>query len=512
MTTILERARRDPCGLAVDDGERQRDWGELADRATRVARFLREDAGLAPDDHAAILMGNRTEYVEIVLGSILAGVWLTPINGHLARDEIAYIVEDSGAKLVFTDEAHAEVAQEAHAGVARGGGAPAFVTVGEPLEAALASASDAPLPLDGPPGSTMIYTSGTTGRPKGVKRTRRPSLGEALEAQSQLGRRYGLDGRGPHLVTGPLYHAAPLLFALYDQANGAPLVILPRWDERAALRAIVEREIAHTHMVPTMFVRLLRLPEAERAAFHAPRLSLVMHGAAPVSVPVKRRMIEWLGPILLEYWGATEGGVNTLADSEQWLAHPGTVGRVLPAFEVFACDDAGRRLPDGETGTLWCHHQQMARVFEYHGAPEKTAEAHPEPHRFTIGDVGWVEDGWVFLADRKSHMIISGGVNVYPAEVEQVLQEHPAVADVAVFGIPDEEWGESVKAAIELAPGHVAGPELERAILDFGRERLARYKVPRSIDFEVRLPRHDSGKLYVRKLRDPYWQGRERRI
>ncbi|HKJ25082.1 MAG TPA: AMP-binding protein [Myxococcota bacterium] len=502
--TIFDRARQDPHGLAVDDGRRSRSWAELAERATRVARFLREDAELAPDDHAAILMGNRSEYVEIVLGAILAGVWLTPINWHLARDETAYIVADSGAKLVFTDEAFEPVAREA--------GARAVLPVGEPLEAALASASDAPMPLDGPPGSTMIYTSGTTGRPKGVKRTRKPTVGEALEAQSQLGRSYGLDGSGPHLVTGPMYHAAPLLFAIYDQASGAPIVILPRWDEREALRWIVEREIAHTHMVPTMFVRLLRLPEEERAAFHAPKLSLVMHGAAPVSVPVKRRMIEWLGPILLEYWGATEGGVNTLATSEEWMAHPGTVGRVLPAFEVFARDDDGNRLPDGQTGALYCRHRQMARVFAYHGAPEKTAEAHPEPHLFTIGDVGWVDDGWVHLADRKSHMIISGGVNVYPAEVEQVLQEHPAVADVAVFGIPDDEWGESVKAAVELVPGHEPGPELERAILDFGREHLARYKVPRSIDFEARLPRHESGKLYVRKLRDPYWQGRERRI
>jgi long-chain acyl-CoA synthetase len=503
--SFLDLARTRPDELAVDDGERRRTWAELVDRATRVARFLREDVGLAPDDHAAILMGNRTEYVEVVLGSILAGVWLTPINWHLARDEIAYIVEDSGAKLVFADEAWAPAAREA--------GAPSVLTVGEPLEAALAGASDAPLPPGGPPGSTMVYTSGTTGRPKGVKRTRKPTVGEALAAQSELGRSYGLDGRGPHLVTGPMYHAAPLLFAIYDQASGAPIVILPRWDEREALRWIVEREVAHTHMVPTMFVRLLRLPEEERAAFRAPRLSLVMHGAAPVSVPVKRRMIEWLGPILLEYWGATEGGVNTLATSEEWLAHPGTVGRVLPAFDVFARDDEGRRLPPGETGALYCRHRQMAQVFEYHGAPEKTAEAHPEPHLFTIGDVGWVDaDGWVYLADRKSHMIITGGVNVYPAEVEQVLAEHPAVADVAVFGIPDDEWGEAVKAAVELAPGHAPGPELERAILDFGREHLARYKVPRSVDFEARLPRHESGKLYVRKLRDPYWQGRDRKI
>jgi len=359
----------------------------------------------------------------------------------------------------------------------------------------------------------MIYTSGTTGRPKGVKRTRPATLRDALDQHARMGRRYGLDGSGPHLLTGPMYHAAPLLFAIYDQANGAPLVILPRWDEREALGLLAAREIAHTHMVPTMFVRLLRLPEEERAAFRAPRLSLLMHGAAPVSVPVKRRMIEWLGPVLLEYWGATEGGINSLASSEEWLARPGTVGRALPAFEIFARDEAGRRLPPGEIGLLYCRHRQLAKVFEYHGAPAKTAEAHPEPHLFTLGDVGHVsDDGWVFLADRRSHTIISGGVNVYPAEVEQVIQEHPAVADVAVFGIPDEEWGEAVKAAVELAPGYEAGAALEGEILAFGREHLARYKLPRSIDFEAQLPRHESGKLYVRKLREPYWRGRERRI
>ncbi len=503
--TLLDQARARPDVVAVDDGETQRTFAELVERSTRVAHFLRDEAGLAPGQHAAVLMENRSEYVEIVVGAILAGVWLTPINWHLAKDEIAYIVEDSGAKVVFADEAHAETVRAA--------GAPRVVTVGDAYEAALDAASSEPIDLAGPPGGTMIYTSGTTGRPKGVKRARKPTLGEALAYQCEMGRAYGLDGSGPHLITGPMYHAAPLLFALYDQANGAPIVILRRWDERTALRTLTEREIVHTHMVPTMFVRLLRLPEAERAAFRAPKLRLVMHGAAPVSVPVKQRMIEWFGPVLLEYWGATEGGVNSLATSEEWLDHPGTVGRVLPGFDVFARDDAGHRLPPGETGALYCRHERIAQVFEYHGAPEKTAEAHPEPHLFTIGDVGSVDaEGWVYLADRKSHMIISGGVNIYPAEVEQVLQEHPAVADVAVFGVPDDEWGESVKAAVELRPGHAPGEGLAEEILGFGRERLARYKVPRSIDFEERLPRHDSGKLYTRKLRDPYWQGRERKI
>jgi long-chain acyl-CoA synthetase len=359
----------------------------------------------------------------------------------------------------------------------------------------------------------MIYTSGTTGRPKGVKRARPGPLGATLAHHDVLGRNIGLDGGGPHLITGPMYHAAPLMFAVYDMANGAPVLILPRFDERAALDALQYREVAHTHLVPTMFVRLLRVPEEERVAFRAPALDLVLHGAAPVSVGVKRRMIEWWGPILVEYWGGTEGGVNTLVDAREWLEHPGTVGRALPSFEVFAVDEQGVRLPPCEVGDLYCRHRTQDVVFEYHGDPEKTARAHLEPGVFTLGDVGSVDaDGWVFLADRRTNMIISGGVNIYPLEIEQVLAEHPAVSDVAVFGIPDDEWGESVKAAVELRPGHAPGADVARDILAFGRGRLAAYKVPRSIDFVDELPRHPSGKIYTRHLRDPYWAGRERKI
>ena len=329
----------------------------------------------------------------------------------------------------------------------------------------------------------------------------------------QTGANLGLDGSGPHLITGPMYHAAPLLFAIYDQANGAPIVIMPRWDDALALELLRRYEIAHTHLVPTMFVRLLRLSEGVRRDFRAPHLSLVLHGAAPVSVEVKRRMIEWWGPLLVEYWGASEGGVNTLVDSETWLARPGTVGRALPAFEVFAVDDRGQKLPPGEVGALYCRHRAHPNVFEYHGAPEKTAQAYLEPGVFTIGDLGRVDaDGFVYLSDRQSHTIISGGVNIYPAEIENVLSEHVAVADVGVFGIPDEEWGERVLAAVELVEGYAPSPALEAEILAFGRKRLAGYKVPRRIDFHRALPRHPTGKLQIRRLKEPYWEGRDRRI
>jgi len=507
---LFDLAARDPGGLAVDDLTRTRTWSELADRSVRVARFLRDEVGLRPDDHVALLMENRVEVVELILGGIMAGVWVTPINWHLRSDEIAYVLADSGARVVFDSPGHAATSKQA---VADAGTGAAVVEAGPALDAALAGVSDEPLDAAGPAGGNMIYTSGTTGRPKGVQRTRPPTVGAALEHLETLGRNVGLDGSGPHLVTGPMYHAAPLMFAVYDNAGGAPVVIMPQWDERQALALMVERAIAHVHLVPTMFTRLLRLPDAERAAFRAPRLDLVLHGAAPVAVDTKRRMIEWWGEILVEYWGATEGGVNTLVGSRDWLARPGTVGRALPAFEIFAVDDAGRRLPPGGIGDLYCRHRHQERVFAYHGDPEKTARAHPAPGVFTIGDVGWVdEDGWVFLVDRRSNTIISGGVNIYPLEIEQVLQSHPAVSDAGVFGVPDDEWGESVKAAVELRPGYAPSSALAEELRGFVRERLAGYKVPRSIDFEAELPRTPSGKLYVRHLRDRYWQGRSRRI
>jgi long-chain acyl-CoA synthetase len=306
------------------------------------------------------------------------------------------------------------------------------------------------------------------------------------------------------------------MFAIYDQMNGAPIVMMPRWDASEALEILQEREIGQTHLVPTMFVRLLQLPEDERARFAAPALKLVLHGAAPVSRSVKQRMIDWWGEILVEYWGATESGVITLADSREWLEHPETVGRVLPSFEVFSVDDEGKRLPTGSNGLLYARHREVHDLFEYHEDPNKTADSRlgeHEPGAFTIGDIGRVEeDGFVYLADRQSHTIISGGVNIYPAEIEHALQEHPSVADVAVFGIPDDEWGESVKAAIELVAGTSASDELAGEIIGFAREHLAGYKVPRSIDFEDTLPRHASGKLYVRKLRERYWKDRDRSI
>lgn len=503
--TFADRVRKEPDTTALDDGTRSRRWSELDLRVRRLARFLREALRIPPGGHAATLTHNRVECVELMHAAIHAGIWLTPINWHLLEAEIAHVVQDSGAQVVFADAAHAELARAA--------GAPRVQELGDALDREVARASDAPMDPAGPSGGPMIYTSGTTGRPKGVRRARPARLDATLEQLCAGARAVGLDGSGPHLVTGPCYHAAPGMFGVYDQMNGAPLVIMPRWDEHAALALLATREIEHTHLVPTMFVRLLRLPEAERAAFRAPKLHLVLHGAAPISPAVKRQMIAWWGPVLVEYWGGTESGVITCIGSEEWLAHPETVGRALPSYEVFAVDDEGRRLPPGENGMLYARHARVEQMFEYHADPAKTAASYLEPGAFTLGDIGRVDaEGYVALADRSAHTIISGGVNIYPAEIEGVLQEHPAVADVAVFGIPDDEWGEQVKAAVELAPGFAPSPALADELLTFARARLAGYKAPRSVDFEPALPRHPSGKLYVRRLRDRYWQGRERKI
>ncbi|MCH2170207.1 AMP-binding protein [Myxococcota bacterium] len=497
-------ARERGTELALVDPIRQRSWAELYDRSQRIAHLLRDDLGLVAGDHVALCMRNRVEAVELLWGAVYAGIWITPINFHLAPGEMDYIVADSGSKVLFADEHVPDLDQRPERGVLR---------VGDELEGALAEASDAPMPLDGPAAGNMIYTSGTTGRPKGVKRRSPASVEAWLERGAASGRAVGLDGVGAHLVTGPLYHAAPLMFSVYDQLNGAPIVIMAAWDEQACLDLIAAHDIARTHLVPTMFVRLLRLPEAAREGFDPAPLKVVLHGAAPISVPVKRRMIDWWGPVLFEYWGGTEGGVNTLIDSRDWLEHPGSVGRTLPGFEVFAVDEEGRRLGSDEVGTLYCHDTRFDEPFAYHGDPQKTAGAYLEPGTFTLSDVGCVDGrGYVHLRDRASNMIISGGVNIYPAEVEKALGEHPWVADVAVFGIPDDEWGEQVKAAVELVPGVDPSDTVADEILQFVRESVAGYKVPRSVDFHDALPRQISGKLFLRELREPYWRDRDKRI
>ena len=315
----------------------------------------------------------------------------------------------------------------------------------------------------------------------------------------------GLTGDGPHLVTGPLYHGSPWGFAQMDLMQGNPVAIMPRFDAADMLTQIQTREVAHTHCVPVMFHRALQLPDEVRAAFDPSSLHIVLHGAAPISVAAKRRMIEWWGPVLVEYWGTSEAGGFTSVTSPEWLEHPGTVGHSHSfTYDIVAMGPDLEPLPAGEVGVLYARARSGDAGFEYHNDPGKTAQAVPKPGLLTMGDMGFVDpDGWVFLSDRASDMIISGGVNIYPAEVEAVLVEHPAIRDVAVFGVPDAEWGESVKAAVELRAGQEASPALAEEITAWARERMAGYKVPRSIDFEDQLPRQENGKLYKRLPEGP---------
>ncbi|MEZ5245637.1 MAG: AMP-binding protein [Acidimicrobiales bacterium] len=499
---IADLAHDRPDALALtDDLGSHRTRAELMDRATRLGHLLRDDLGVGVGGHVAVLTDNRVEVFEIYLAAVLSGVWFVPVNGLLAPHEVEYVVRDAGAAVVITE---AELRHLVPDDIP-------VVVIGDDLDQRLAHADATPFALDGPAGSRFSYTSGTTGHPKGVKRAIPATLGEMLELQQRLGTQVGFDGDGTQLVTGPAYHAAVGGYGFFDLCNGAHLHLMRKFDAARTLDLIEELHVRRTHLVPTMMVRMLRLPEERRAAFDPSGLAMVLHGAAPISPTVKRRMIDWFGPILTEYWGTSEAGVFTRADSDDWLRHPGTVGRSVTGFEVFAVSTDGERLPAGEVGTLYCHTPGQDRPFEYWNAPDKTDAAYLAPGVFSLGDMGSVDaDGWVHLADRATNMIISGGVNIYPMEVEQALLDHPAVVDVAVFGIPDEEWGEQVKAAVELVTG--SDESTVDAILQFARERLGRHKVPRSVDVHQSLPRQPNGKLYVRELRDPYWVGHERAI
>ena len=502
---LFERVISTPDEVAVDDLARTRTWAELFDRATRLAHVLRETWGVGPGEHVASIFDNRVEWFELSLATLFAGAWLVPVNTHLLRDEVEYVLADAHARVVVCDEAHAELAR----GVATG----PVVLVGAELDSLIERADSTPFSGDGPPGGRMHYTSGTTGRPKGVKRDLPATVDAYVALLGSLGRAVGLDGSGPHLLTGPHYHAAVGGYALFDLVNGASVVMMAKFDAAQVLDLIDRHHIAHTHLVPTMMVRLLRLPEQQRRGFRGDSLTFVMHGAAPIAPETKCAMIEWWGPVLTEYWGTSEAGTFTMISSSEWLAHRGSVGRALPGVEVIAVDDRNVVVPAGTIGTLYCRSGASPRPFRYHNDPAKTDGTYLEPGLFTMGDMGRIDaDGFVYLADRATNMIISGGVNIYPAEVEVTLGGHPAVADVAVFGIPDAEWGEQVKAAVELAPGFTASETLARDLITFARERLAHDKAPKSIDFTDALPRLPSGKLATRTLKDPYWQGRDRRI
>ncbi|GHF41296.1 fatty-acyl-CoA synthase [Amycolatopsis bartoniae] len=495
-----------PAVVMAGSGQRLT-YGELEERSTRLADAL-TGAGLRRGDVVALLTDNSVRAYEVYWAALRSGRYLAAVNSHLSPAEVAYIVTDSGAKALVVSAALGELA-EAVAGLLPG--VPVKLAYGgetggyADYDAFLATGSPE-RPAEQPSGADLLYSSGTTGRPKGIKvdlpEYRVDEPGDLLTPVLQ-----GMYGFGPDMVylsPAPVYHAAPLRFGAAVHRVGGTLVMMERFDAEAALRAIETYRVTHSQWVPTMFVRMLKLPGGVRARYDLSSHRVAVHAAAPCPVEVKRAMIDWWGPVLYEYYAATEGAGMTFVDSTQWLAKPGTVGRAVIGV-IRICDDEGRVLPPGEVGTVYFERDEVP--FSYHGDPEKTREAqHPEhPTWCTIGDVGYLdEDGFLFLTDRRAFMIISGGVNIYPQEIEDALALHPAVLDVAVIGIPDPEMGESVKAVVQPAPDAVPGPELAAELLAYLRERIAHYKVPRSIDFVDELPRTPTGKLVKRRLKERY--------
>jgi acyl-CoA synthetase (AMP-forming)/AMP-acid ligase II len=486
-------------------------YAELETESARLARAWRA-AGLQRGDGVALLVENHPRFLVAAWAAQRSGLYFTPISTQLGPAEVRYILSDSGASAVVASARTAAVAAEAAAGLetqlrlrlladdpddANGDAAPGFVgwddamagQVGEPL-------------ADETEGADMVYSSGTTGRPKGI---RRPLTAEPfgtppgrLAAMVDL---YGFGADTVYLSPAPLYHAGPLRFAMTAQRLGATVVVMDRFNGGAALDALECHRVTHSFWVPTMFIRLLQLPPAIRDGHSLGGHRVALHGGAPCPVEVKRQMIDWWGPILHEFYGGSEGAAFVACGPDEWLARPGTVGRSLRGrIHVLAGD--GSELPAGEIGEIWF---EGGQAFEYHNDPDKTAGARRSDGWSTLGDIGYVDaDGYLFLTDRKAFTIVSGGVNVYPQEAENVLAGHPDVADVAVFGIPNAEFGEEVKAVVVPVDPSRATSAFEAELMGYCRERLAAYKCPRSVDFRTEVPRGDNGKLYKRALRDEY--------
>lgn len=508
-------AQEDPGYLAlVDPDGTEYTAGELLARTNQVVHGLRA-RGLRPGDAIAALVPNGVTPIELYLAALQAGWYYTPINFHLAPAEIAYIVEDSEARAFFVHERFADLGTAA-ADAAGLDSAHRFAVGGDidgftPYED-LKAGQPTSLPEGRTTGLAMHYTSGTTGKPKGVRRAL-PDIDPDLNAElySMFLLLFGIPAQdgNVHLITSPNYHTAVTTFGGNSLHAGHTIVFMDKWDAEETLRVIDRYKVTSTHMVPTQFHRMLALPEDVRTKYDVSSMKWAIHAAAPCPVDTKRKMFDWWGMCIYEYYAATEGG-GTLATPEDWLAHPGTVGNAWPTSELLLVDDDNNEVPQGTPGTIYM--KMSTGDFEYKGDKEKT-EANRLKGFFTVGDIGFLdEDGFLFLCDRKIDMIISGGVNIYPAEIESEIMQHPKVADVAVFGIPNDDWGEEIKAVVEPLPGNEPGPELEAEILGFLDGRIAKLKWPKSIDFTDEMPRDPSGKLYKRKLRDPYWEGRDRAI
>lgn len=483
-------------------------YAELELRANRAAHALRA-LGAEAGTVVVLLCDNRAEFFDIFWGAQRSGVMLVPASTRLTPGELEYIVNDSGASLVLVSDKYAETARGLAALKPAMPGLAAIVTIGpvagfSDWNALTAEQPAGPIP-DESAGGRMAYSSGTTGRPKGI----RPAPVEGPVVQPHALSRlfiplYRLDAETVYLSPAPLYHAAPMGWTTAVQSVGGTVVLLDRFQPEAFLAAIEQYRVTHTQVVPTMFNRLLALPEEQRRRHDLSSLKAVVHAAAPCPVPIKQAMIDWLGPVIEEYYSGTEGAGFTAITSAEWLAHPGSVGRSLSGA-IHICDDDGHELPVGKTGAVYF---ETVRPFVYHNDPEKTARARNplNPAWSTFGDVGRVDaEGYLYLSDRKDFMIISGGVNIYPQEVENLLVTHPEIDDAAVFGVPHADFGEEVKAVVQPRDWARATPAFAAELLDFCRAQLADVKCPRSVDFEQQLPRTETGKLFKKELKARYW-------
>lgn len=502
---IAWHAAMDPDRPAIISEAGDRTYAELNARANQLVRAMRR-AGLKAGDAVALLCSNRPEFVEAVVACQRGGFRLTPVNWHLKGNEVGYIVDNCEAKAFLADARFASSATEAAdmspaatLRLAIGGPIRGFISYDTAVEAE--SGDNIPDPVLG---TQMMYTSGTTGYPKGVFRREAAPVSPLLVKLTETAG--FVPGEDMSLVTGPLYHAAPLALNLNFPLNsGVGCVIMDKWDAEETLRLVEEYGITHTHVVPTMLHRILSLPQDVRGKYDFSTLRWILHGAAPCPTHVKERSIEWFGPVVYEYYAATEGG-GIFVESHEWLRKPGTVGKPLPGVVMKIVNDAEEIAAPNEVGTIYFQAPAQGR-FEYYKAPEKTEGAYRGDY-YTMGDMGYLdEEGYLFLTGRSAEVIISGGVNIYPVEIDQEVLEHPAVYDVAVVGVPNEEWGEEIKAVVQLNEGYAPSDALAKEIVAFAAERLPGYKRPRSVDFTDDLPRMPSGKIVRRSVRDRYWHG-----
>lgn len=510
--------------MALVDEFRSVTWSALDDRVNRLVNGLRA-RGLKTGDTVAIVAGNQCEWFELAQACAHGGWTYVPVNWHWVADELAYVFADANAVAVFVDKrfesavadalTDSRSAQVRHvvglrcsvsdrvASDSRYVGYEDLVAAGDPTE-----------PADQMLGGPMFYTSGTTGRPKGVRGALSGGMAMTPDIMKLISAGFAnwLPVPGRTLLCGPFYHSAQWAFSFLPMVGGSSVVMQHKYDSADALRLIDEYACTNVHLVPTQMKRMLDLPDNVKQSFDGSSLVAVWHGAAPCPPAVKRGLIEWWGPKITEYYGSTEGSVISVVSSDDWMRKGGSVGKPLELFDVIIVDDTGNPVPQGKEGTLYFRNK-MGTDFSYHNDDEKTKAAHLEPGVFTTGDVGYLDDeGFLWLSDRKIDMIISGGVNIYPAEIEGVLAVHPSVEDVAVIGVPDEEFGESVKALVQVVEGVAASDALARELIAHCRQLLAGYKAPKSVDFVTNIPRTGTGKIQKAPLRAPYWEGKSRKI